>query len=199
MITEFISYTAGYIDGDGCIYAGKFKQNNLVVYEYSIQVVSVKKQVLYDFQKKYGGSVRKKPFKPKHRDAFCWTIKGDAAVKLCKLVLPFLTDKKIQCSLLIQLSQLIKPNDFKTVSQNLILERENIIYRLRHEKHFNNLITRNTIEGLKHRSTIAIPTKTDYAYLAGLIDAEGCFRIKKWKPKKQTQLCLLYKFRNWKR
>jgi hypothetical protein len=175
MTTDFIAYTTGYIDGDGCIYAGKFKQNDIVVYEYSIQIVSVKKQVLNTFQEKYGGAVRKKPFKQKHRDAFCWTIKGDNAIKLCQLILPFLTDKKIQCSLLIQFSKLIKPNDFKVVSQNLIFERENIIHLLRHEKHFNNLVTSNSIEALKHQSTTTIPTRNGLCLFSGTDRRRGLF------------------------
>lgn len=74
-------YAAGYIDGDGCIYLGKTNQKpkNITVYEYSVQVISVKRRVLDHFQETWGGFVRKKPIKARHKDAYCWTIKGRIA------------------------------------------------------------------------------------------------------------------------
>lgn len=46
-----------------------------------------------------------------------------------------------------------------------------------------NLITREDIENAKKESLTITPSETDWPYLAGLIDSEGCFRIRKWKPK----------------
>lgn len=181
---NFIPYIAGYIDGDGCFYIGKFLQKpNITVYEYSIQVVSVKRLVLDKFKIKFGGYIRKKPYKLKHRDAFCWTIKGQHAVAIAKGVLPFLIDKKIQSEIFIKFSKLIYGNKFRTVDNLVINERNNLINNIRWERHMNNLITKETIESLKDKKCTVTPNSIDYPYLAGLIDSEGCFRIKKWKPK----------------
>lgn len=44
-------------------------------------------------------------------------------------------------------------------------------------------VTKEKVNSLKKIGQHIEPTEDDYAYLAGIIDSEGCFRIKKWKPK----------------
>lgn len=180
---NLLPYIAGYIDGDGCFYAGTFQQGNITAYEQSIQIVSVKKPVLIEFQRAFGGSIRQKPFKERHRDAFCWTIKGPKAIDLCHLIEKFLVDKTIQCKLFIQLSTTIKPNNFQAINTSIIEIRNDIITHIRKDKSMENLVTREAIEALEHVKHTITPIEDDYPYLAGLIDSEGCFRIKKWKPK----------------
>jgi len=186
-ITNLFPYIAGYIDSDGCLYIGKTiqKPKMITVFEYSIQICSVKREVLDTFENAFGGSTRKKPFKERHRDAFCWTIKGIKAVQLIKQIIHFMIDKKHQGKLFIQFSQLIYGNNFKTVENSLLNKRDRIIKDIRKDKHMNNLINKESIDSLKEISKTVIPSKNDYPYLAGLIDSEGCFRIKKWKPKKK--------------
>lgn len=183
-INKMLSYTAGYVDGDGCLYLGKTiqKPKNIIVYEYSVQIVSVKIKVLESFQEFFGGFVRKKPFKPRHRDAYCWTIKGQRAVAVCEKILTYLVDKKSQAKIFIQFGQLISSNDFRVVTKPLASKRNNLIKDIRKERtmHF---VTREEIESLNNVKNTVIPTNIDYPYMAGLIDSEGCFRVKKWKPK----------------
>lgn len=185
MKQNLIPYIAGYIDGDGCLYLGKTiqKPRNITVYEYSIQIVSVKRIVLDKFKEVFGGYVRMKPYKFNHRDAFCWTIKGLESSNLAKDVFSYLVDKKTQCSYFISFTELIYCNKFKTIDGFLVSERNELINNIRWERKMNNLITREDIEALKNKKLTVTPSAIDYPYLAGLIDSEGCFRIKKWKPK----------------
>ena len=44
-------------------------------------------------------------------------------------------------------------------------------------------ITKKSIEEINQQKMTVTPSALDFPYLAGLIDAEGCFRIRKWKPK----------------
>ena len=44
-------------------------------------------------------------------------------------------------------------------------------------------VTKEKVNSLKKIGQHIEPTEDDYAYIAGIIDSEGCFRIKKWKPK----------------
>ena len=180
-----IAYTAGYLDGDGCFYVGKSiqKPKMITIYEYSIQIVSVKKPVLDIFMSNFGGFVRIKPEKERHRPAYCWTIKGPPAVNAASKVLPFLIDKRNQANIFIQYSSTIVANNFKTVNDFIINQRNSFIQQCREDKHMNNLITRKDIDSLKGRAKTVTPSEIDYPYLAGLIDSEGCFRIKKWQPK----------------
>lgn len=185
MIDENIrAYAAGYIDGDGCIYLGKFTQKpDITVYEYSVQVVSVKRHVLDIFKDLWGGYILKKPFREKHRDAYCWTIKGRISAYFIQAIHPFLVQKHNEANMLCMYSFLVYQNEFKEVAKENIDQREELINNIRKEKHMNNHITRESIEALKDKQFTVTPTETDYPYLAGLIDSEGCFRIKKWKPK----------------
>ena len=98
MKNEFMAYIAGYIDGDGCLYIGKTiqKPKMILVYEYSIQIASVKRPVLDLFMDTCVGSIRKKLHEPNHRDTFCWTIKGPNAINLAEQTFPYLVDKKAQ-------------------------------------------------------------------------------------------------------
>jgi hypothetical protein len=185
MNTELLAYAAGYIDGDGCIYLGKTiqKPKLITVYEYSIQTVSVKKPVLDHFKSIFGGHIRLKPFKKRHKDAFCWTIKGNIAVQFAQQIFPYLIDKKYQCSLLIEFSQLITRNNFRTVEDSVVNKRNDLIKSIRWERDMEHKITKEDIEALKDKKLTVTPSEIDYPYMAGLIDSEGCFRIKKWKPK----------------
>ena len=181
---KLFAYAAGYIDGDGCFYLGKTiqKPKMITVYEYSIQAVSVKKPVLDHFKEVFDGYIRKKPSKVNHRDAFCWTIKGPQAVQLAEHMLPYLVDKQSQCRLFIQYAKLIYRNKFRTVDETLIQKRNDLINNIRWDRHMTNFITKEDIELLKDKKCTITPSAIDYPYLAGLIDSEGCFRIKKWKP-----------------
>ena len=184
-ITKFLPYTAGYIDGDGCFYIGITiqKPKMITVYEYSIQVLSVKKPVLDKFCSEFGGYIRKKPDKPRHRTAHCWIIKGQTAAKLAAQIYPFLVDKKEQCEMFIEYSDSIYGNNFKTVERSRIKRRKELIKLIREERNMNNLVTEEFVRDLKNRIHTITPIEDDYPYLAGLIDAEGCFQARKWKPK----------------
>jgi len=185
-MNKIFSYTAGYIDGDGCFYLGKTiqKPKMITVYEYSIQAVSVKKPVLDHFVDIFGGCIRKKPEKINHRSAYCWTIKTEKSVKCAQQIIKYLVDKKQQCEIYIQYTKTISSNNFKTVKTSIIMERENLISEIRKEKHMTNFVTKEKIESLKEKKfTVTIEDPFDYAYFAGLMDSEGCFRIKHWKPK----------------
>jgi len=180
---NLLLYISGYIDGDGCIYLGTFSQGKITVYESSIQITSVKEAVLKEFQSNFGGAIRLKPFRPKHKDAHCWTLKGPRAVLLIQAIQPYIVEKRVQCELFIKFNQSIKDNNFRTVSHLVIKQRDDLINQIRREKHMNNHVTREEIEALKNEANTITPIENDYPYLAGLIDAEGCFRIKTWKPK----------------
>ena len=182
---NLFAYASGYIDGDGCVYIGKTiqKPKNVIVYEYSIQVVSVKIKVLECFKAQFGGTVRKKPDRERHREAFCWTIKNESSVSFVTNILPYMIDKKKQCEIFLTFAQSIRPNNFKIIDNDIINQRNNLIELSRKDKHMDNLVTKEAVETLKNIKNTITPTEIDFPYLAGLIDSEGCFRIKKWKPK----------------
>jgi len=180
-----LSYCAGYLDGDGCFYLGKTiqKPKNIVVYEYSIQILSVKREVLDQFCSKFGGFVKEKEKRPHHKTPYQWMLKGKRSAELTVLITDILVDKKIASTLFIEFSETISKNYWKEVQLEVIQRREEIIKKLREDRHMNNFVTKESVEAVNSRKKIIDPVPRDYAYLAGLIDSEGCFRIKHWKPK----------------
>jgi len=177
-------YAAGYLDGDGCFYSGQYFQkiNNVFVYEYSIQVVSVKIESLLFFKENFGGYISEKPRRINHKQPYCWTIKNKECIALARKVEPFLKDKKMQCKFQIKLADTIVPNHGVKIAPNIIQQREYFMEQIREDKHLYYFVTKEKVDQLKNIETIK-PEPLDYPYLAGLIDSEGCFRIKKWKPK----------------
>jgi len=185
MKNNILLYTAGYLDGDGCFYLGKTiqKPKMIMVYEFSIQCVSVKREVLELFKEQFGGYICEKPSKKHHKRAFCWTIKQSASKCLAEAIQPFLVDKTIAAKIYCEFCRLIGSNDFEKVPSDIIEKRNNLINEIRKDRHMNNFVTKESIEEVNKNKCIKTPQDADYVYLAGLIDSEGCFRIKKWQPK----------------
>jgi len=182
---NILLYTAGYLDGDGCFYLGKTiqKPKMITVYESSVQCVSVKREVLELFKEQFGGYISEKPPKKNHKPAFCWTIKQSASACMANAIQPFLVDKAVAAKIYCEFCRLIGFNDFEKVPSNIIEKRNNLINEIRKDRHMNNFVTKESIEEVNKNKCIKTPQDADYVYLAGLIDSEGCFRIKKWQPK----------------
>lgn len=180
-----LAYLSGYLDGDGCFYLGKTiqKPKSIVVYEYSIQVLSVKVPILEWIKTTFGGFTRTKRKRPKHRIPYTWTIKGQSAGIIAELICEHLVDKRKQCKIFITFCKTIFPNCGRKIQTKLIRQRDNFINKIREQRHMHDFINKESIDSLKQKCNRIDPLPKDYAYLAGLIDSEGCFRVKKWKPK----------------
>ncbi len=180
MPTEF-AYLAGYIDGDGCFYLGTTLQKNkeIIVFEYSIQVLSVERENLESFLP-YGGYISEKPTRPGHKTPYCWVLKSCA--DFCTKIANFLIDKEFQCTQVLTLIQSIRQSNFQKVGNQTYEHRLEIINNNRRNK-MSDLVTKENIERIKNIGPSITPSEADFAYLAGLIESEGTFRIKSWKPK----------------
>lgn len=188
-----LAYAAGYIDGDGCFYIGTYQSTNSTVYEYSIQVCSVKKESTEWLKEKFGGSIRIKEAKGNRKIPYVWTIKGQESVDFAQALLPYLIEKQPECEIYIEFGLTIIHNDFQPLKDEGILDRAALIKNMRHIRHNEGLMTEKIAQELKIIIGIC-HTQRDVAYLAGLIDAEGCFRVKKWnvknKPNPIYTICL---------
>ena len=180
MSTEF-AYLAGYIDGDGCFYLGTTiqKPKNIIVFEYSVQILSAEKENLDSFLP-YGGYIMEKPQRKGHKIPYCWTLKS--CEDFCTNIVDFLIDKKFQCIDTLLLIQTIRQSNFQKYEEQTYRHRVQIINNNRRNK-MSDLVTKENIEKIKDVKPSITPSDVDFAYLAGLIEAEGTFRIKSWKPK----------------
>jgi len=94
---EFIAYTAGYLDGEGC-----FMFNSTPV----VDVASIFPYTLYEFAGAYGGTVKHRPrYKTNKRDFYQWRIYGANAIALIECVIHLLREKAPQAQVLLQIRQ----------------------------------------------------------------------------------------------
>lgn len=171
--TDF-AYIAGYIDGDGCFYVGKTtnKKTGRIRYQSMLVIASTNKFILHQFSSQFGGSVRLSDNRlkyPGQKPQYQFTIKGEKALSLIQSIQPYLVEK--------------------------IKESENFCFFITQENK-DDFIEQGKRLRTTGKVTINCPrqltqwgkdypqpiSETDYAYLAGIIDAECCLSIQHYKP-----------------
>lgn len=184
------AYLAGYTDGDGSIFCRIYiqKPKLIRVYESSLQICSVDENICYFFKDNFTGSVHKRPEKRENRrPTWLWYVKGKNCLNALKNIEPFLIMKKKSSQLCCLLIENIS-NSFSYRNQKITQEthqiRESLIEQIKKEIHMNDKVDEEKFISFKKLSQSKNPTKADFAYFAGLIDAEGCFRIQHWKSKR---------------
>jgi hypothetical protein len=170
-----IAYISGYIDGDGCFYIGHDRTGKRLKPKptLSIIIVSTNKDILLEFQTKYGGSVNleKKEF-DNRKAVYHFTLKKYDSMKLAQKMVRYLVEKKEECETALEYA------DTKDLQCEYdFIDKINII------RDVANLVSHYHVnEFTKVRNTI-VPKDHDFAYLAGFIDAECSLNIQKYKPK----------------
>src|SRR5579872_4169232 len=128
------SYLSGYIDGDGCFYVRTYNQKpkNILVFDYSIQICSVDKNIIEYFSQEFGGAFSKRPEKRSNRkDSFLWVIKTKEALQIAKEIQEFLISKNEICSLFICLGSSITCNMGVKISDESIHTRNIILNEIK--------------------------------------------------------------------
>lgn len=96
--TSLLYYLAGYADGEGC-----FRYNGTT----AVSVINSYPWALQQFQRIWGGSIRKKPNTDpaKHKDVYEWEVTGANARRVAKELEPFLREKRRQAQLVVRIMQ----------------------------------------------------------------------------------------------
>jgi hypothetical protein len=185
------AYLAGYIDGDGSIFCRVYLQKPklIKVYESSLQICSVDKKICNYFIDEFGGAIHQRPEKrANRRDTWLWYVKGTRCKEILESCLPFLILKRnsstICCSLIQEISK-TKFHRGKKVPKESHEYRTILIDQIKKEIHMNDRVNEQNFILLKEIKKTKTPSNADLAYIAGLIDAEGCFRIQHWKSKRE--------------
>lgn len=185
------AYLAGYTDGDGSICCRVYLQKPklIKVYESSLQICSVDEDICHFFKIEFAGSVHKRPEKRENRrDSWLWYIKGKGCLKVLEEISPFLILKKKSSYICCQLIHEVISTSChrnKKVSEKSHEKRIQFIHEIKDEIHMNDRVNEENFNSLKELNKSIEPSRADLAYIAGLIDAEGCFRIKNWQPKRE--------------
>ncbi len=97
-----LSYLAGLIDGEGCIFIARNLRKGRKNYAYSMQIkiaMTNEKAVSY-IHKTFGGSFYyKKPTKKEHLKQSVWLVCGQEALAILKAIKDYLIGKVEQCKL----------------------------------------------------------------------------------------------------
>ncbi len=186
MNTNKFAYLAGYIDGDGCFYVRTYIQkSNILVFEYSIQICSVDLNIIKYFKEEFGGVFNTRPEKRKERkESYLWTIKTKQSLEIANKIYDFLISKKKTCELFLSVGNSITPNCGIAINENTISNRQAIFNQIKDEIHMNDKVNEDLYKSTKNIKKTIEPTNANLAYLAGLIDAEGCFRIGQFQSKR---------------
>lgn len=96
-VHEKLIYTAGIVDGEGCIYIGENYRLRLLVNNTNPFLI----QFLYDT---YGGTLNMKPRKGNRRTLYAWALNGSQACILLMKLENYLICKKSEASLAIELT-----------------------------------------------------------------------------------------------
>ena len=166
-----LSYLAGYIDGDGCFYIGKVTNKKRTAHKFPqcIAITSVNKEVLAWCKQLFGGSISTNYNVPKNnKPLHVYILRKLKVVPLIEEIYPYLVEKREEAQVFL---------DFAT-SKN-VKEKINLIHKIKILKNTINLVYPCHKEEFEKFIQTINPTENDFAYLAGFIDAECCFKINK--------------------
>jgi hypothetical protein len=175
-IKQKLIYTAGYFDGDASFRCRKQldKRDGYTRYAHGIRVTSVNPDIIYFFQNIYGGTIhirKVSKIRMNSRDQYTLQIEGNNSNNLTKSLIPYLIEKKEEAQLL---------NKF--VDHIYKYEKSKIIDQLKIVKHQKNLLEETDKQKILDCRNTIIPTKEDFIYLAGFIDAECCLSFRQKYP-----------------
>jgi len=104
-----LAYTAGIIDGEGCVYIGKFnkRKNKYPSYQLHVTVNSSDEWLCQFLKMGYGGSVHKY-LSPRNTKMYLWHIAALKALVFLGIILPYLHIKQPQAEIAIQFQSQLK-------------------------------------------------------------------------------------------
>ncbi len=155
------AFLAGLIDGDGSI---TIRYNKRAGYQLTVNVYSTSRNLMNWLVEVFGGQYRKVPTKGNRKQKYVWYT-GNKEIP--KNVVSYLIIKKSQA----ESSALF----FNLGSEKNPAMREEIMRDIQNANNFYVPANKQDVQDSRRKSIE--PTKLDWAYLAGLFDAEGSFGI----------------------
>ena len=175
------SYFAGYFDGDGCFYIGKINPNDRKTIKYTQQIIitSTDKSILEYLKANFGGTIqigKKYIGREQHKIVYYYSINKKNGINFTNNIVNHLVEKQNEA---ITFLEFCRSTNKETLIQEMnILKDSNTV----------NTSMKNEFESIRNTIT---PTTEDFAYLAGLIDAECSLGIQKYRSKNKPNY--LYK------
>lgn len=105
-----LAYMAGIMDGEGCFFIGNYSRSKFTNdkhYQTSITVSNTSKVLIDWLQLNFGGLVNEysRAQTPKNslKKVYRWVASGERLTHLCEEILPYLTSKKRECEIMIEM------------------------------------------------------------------------------------------------
>lgn len=168
-----LAYAAGYTDGDGCFSIGKVHSPNRIRYRALFIINSTEIENVQWFQRIFGGTISSAPRrKTNHKIIYRYTLKAEERDKFLNGTIRFFKEKFDEALIFLEF-----------INARTAEEQDSIIDKMHYTKECCYLISIGNIDEFESGKNSIHPNITDFAYLAGFIDAECCLNIQKNFPK----------------
>jgi hypothetical protein len=179
---ELMSYLSGLMDGDGSFTIGKLKNASpSPLYYPLIQFGFQKKEIVNIFMEKFGGSfteIDPKKDKRYKQPFFSWRLRSsDNVIPVLEKLIEFLILKKERAEYLLSFCKNFSFKRGLMVDKDILVEREKAYLKMGQMNDcriFTGL--EKTYRPVKNESCAYF-----WSYVAGIIDSDGSFSIKKQK------------------
>lgn len=184
------AYLAGVMDGDGSFIIDKIRTKANALYTPQISCNSSKIELALAFIEAFGGKYYARP-NPKRKDGtdgrimYSWSkmSKGNVAPILQKLI-PYLQTKRQRAEHLLAFCQAFEFVRGIKQTPEQIAQKEKWYVKMISFNH----VTNSHLTITKKRAMQATTDKLHWAYIAGLMDTDGYFQIKKQISNKGTDV-----------
>lgn len=139
-----IAYLAGIVDGEGSLVMGNYscnKKTGVPHYHTSLEINNTGKELIDWLHKIFGGAViaytAKQHAKNCRLQVFRWIANGDRLTHLCELILPYVTIKRRQVEIMLQMRDTYKPmtkagqQGFRGLSDEILSLRQSLFLEIR--------------------------------------------------------------------
>lgn len=113
-LIEELAYTAGIIDGEGCISIDQVstnQQRKVRHFQVSVVVNNTSEWLTLWLWATYGGNtIKPRQRNPKHKLLYGWRLNSQEAIEFLESILPYLYIKKLQAKLAIKFQENKKPH-----------------------------------------------------------------------------------------
>lgn len=139
-----IAYLAGIVDGEGSLVIGNYSSNKktgAIHYHTTLEINNSGKELIDWLHKTFGGNVLK--YTPKQHAKNCrlqvyrYIANGDRLTHLCELIYPYVTIKKRQVEIMLQMRETYKirykegQQGFRGLNDDVLNLRQSLLLELR--------------------------------------------------------------------